>query len=86
MLLIAIVQKHTLADVQVLHRIDFIPTFFRKQNTLKIQTAIGIIALGAYIGFDAQGHSHLGQNQNSGKLTAGIFAFLALFYGGSLLL
>ncbi len=53
---------------------------------LKIQTAIGIIALGAYIGFDAQGHSHLGQNQHSGKITAGIFAFLALFYGGSWLL
>jgi len=53
---------------------------------LQIQLAIGIIALGAFIGFDAQGHSHLGQNQNSGKLTAGIFVFLALFYGGSLLL
>jgi len=53
---------------------------------VKMQTATGIIALGAYIGFDAQGHSHLGQNQHSGKLTAGIFAFLALFYGGSLLL
>jgi len=53
---------------------------------LQIQLAIGIIALGAFIGFDAQGHSHLGQNQHSGKLTAGIFAFLGLFYGGSWLL
>jgi hypothetical protein len=52
----------------------------------QIQVTIGIIALGAFIGFDAQGHSHLGQNQHSGKLTAGIFALLALFYGGSLLL
>ncbi len=55
-------------------------------TVLQIQLAVGIIALGAFIGFDSQGHSHLGQNQNSGKLTAGIFAFLALFYGGSLLL
>ncbi len=53
---------------------------------LQIQLATGIIALGAFIGFDSQGHSHLGQNQNSGTITAGIFAFLALFYGGSLLL
>jgi len=56
------------------------------ETVLQIQVALGIIALGAFIGFDAQGHSHLGQNQNSGKLTARIFACLALFYGGSLLL
>ena len=53
---------------------------------LKIQASMGILALSAYIGFDAQGHSHLGQNQQSGKLFAGIFAFLALVYGGTLLL
>ncbi len=60
--------------------------FFSIDTVLQIQVIIGIIALGAFIGFDAQGHSHLGQNQNSGKLTAGIFAFLALSYGGLLLL
>ncbi|GJL80035.1 MAG: hypothetical protein NPINA01_30240 [Nitrospinaceae bacterium] len=59
---------------------------YSNQLVVNIQASVGIIALGAYIGFDAQGHSHLGQNQHSGKLTAGIFAFLALFYGGSLLL
>lgn len=53
---------------------------------LKIQATIGIVALGAYIGYDAQGHSHLGQNQQSGKLFARIFACLALVYGGTLLL
>jgi len=59
---------------------------FSTDTVLQIQLAIGIVALGAFIGFDAQGHSHLGQNQHSGKITAGIFAFLGLFYGGSLLL
>ena len=57
-----------------------------KDPVLKIQVTIGIIALGAYIGYDAQGHSHLGQNQQSGKLFTMIFAFLALVYGGTLLL
>jgi hypothetical protein len=53
---------------------------------LKVQASMGIMALSAYIGFDAQGHSHLGQNQQSGKLFAGIFACLALVYGGTWLL
>ena len=57
-----------------------------KDPVLKIQVTMGIIALGAYIGYDAQGHSHLGQNQQSGKLFTMIFAFLALVYGGTLLL
>ena len=57
-----------------------------KDPVLKIQVAMGIIALGAYIGYDAQGHSHLGQNQQSGKLFTMIFSFLALVYGGTLLL
>ena len=57
-----------------------------KDPVLKIQVAMGIIALGAYIGYDAQGHSHLGQNQQSGKLFTMIFAFSALVYGGTLLL
>ena len=57
-----------------------------KGTVLKIQVTMGIIALGAYIGYDAQGHSHLGQNQQSGKLFTMIFAFLALVYGGTLLL
>ncbi len=51
---------------------------------LKTQAAVGIIALGAYIGYDAQGHSHLGQNQRSGKIFGGIFAFLVFVYGGTL--
>ena len=57
-----------------------------KDPVLKIQVTMGIIALGAYIGYDAQGHSHLGQNQQSGKLFTMIFAFLVLVYGGTLLL
>ena len=57
-----------------------------KDPVLKIQVTMGIVALGAYIGYDAQGHSHLGQNQQSGKLFTMIFAFLALVYGGTLLL
>ena len=57
-----------------------------KDPVLIIQVTMGIIALGAYIGYDAQGHSHLGQNQQSGKLFTMIFAFLALVYGGTLLL
>ena len=57
-----------------------------KDPVLKIQVTMGIIALGAYIGYDAQGHSHLWQNQQSGKLFTMIFAFLALVYGGTLLL
>ena len=57
-----------------------------KDPILKIQVTMGIVALGAYIGYDAQGHSHLGQNQQSGKLFTMIFSFLALVYGGTLLL
>ena len=57
-----------------------------KDPVLKIQVTMGIVALGAYIGYDAQGHSHLGQNQQSGKLFTMIFSFLALVYGGTLLL
>ena len=57
-----------------------------KDPVLKIQVTMGIIALGAYIGYDAQGHSHLWQNQQSGKLFTMIFAFLAIVYGGTLLL
>ena len=57
-----------------------------KDPVLKIQVTMGIIALGAYIGYDAQGHSHLGQNQQSGKLFTMIFAFLVLVYGSTLLL
>ena len=53
---------------------------------LKIQAALGIIALSGYIGYDAQGHSHLGQNQQSGGIFAKIFVFLILVYGGTLLL
>ena len=53
---------------------------------MKAQATIGIIALGAYIGYDAQGHSHLGQNQQSGKIFARIFAFLVVVYGGTFLL
>ncbi|MFP6637788.1 MAG: hypothetical protein VB778_04100 [Nitrospinaceae bacterium] len=53
---------------------------------LKAQATLGIIALGGYIGYDAQGHSHLGQNQHSGAIFAKIFAFLAIVYGGTLLL
>ncbi len=53
---------------------------------LKIQATSGIIALGAYIGYDAQGHSHFGQNQQSGKIFARIFGFLVLVYGGTLLI
>ena len=53
---------------------------------LQIQAALGIIALGAYIGYDAQGHSHFGQNQRSGKLFVRIFASLVFIYGGTLLL
>ena len=33
-----------------------------KDPVFKIQVTMGVIALGAYIGYDAQGHSHLGQN------------------------
>ena len=53
---------------------------------LKTQATLGIIALGGYIGYDAQGHSHLGQNQKSGGIFAKIFVFLILVYGGTLLL
>ena len=53
---------------------------------LKTQATLGVIALGGYIGYDAQGHSHLGQNQKSGAIFAGMFAFLALVYGGTLFL
>jgi hypothetical protein len=63
-----------------------IALFSVTDSVLRIQATIGIIALGAYIGYDAQGHSHLGQNQQSGKLFARIFASLALIYGGTLLL
>lgn len=43
-------------------------------------------ALGAYIGFDSQGHSHFGQTQkSSGRLMAALFVALVL-YGGSFLL
>ena len=63
-----------------------IALFSVTDSVLRIQATIGIIALGAYIGYDAQGHSHLGQNQQSGKLFARVFASLALIYGGTLLL
>jgi len=53
---------------------------------LKTQATLGVIALGGYIGYDAQGHSHLGQNQKSGAIFVGMFSFLALVYGGTLFL
>lgn len=43
-------------------------------------------ALGAYIGFDSQGHSHFGQTQkSSGRLIVALL-FSAVLYGGSFLL
>jgi len=57
-----------------------------KDPILKIQATIGILALGAYIGYDAQGHSHLGQNQQSEGIFAKIFIVLVLVYGGTLFL
>ncbi len=59
---------------------------FVRDPVAGLQAAVGVVALSAYIGYDAQGHSHLGQNQRSGKLFGGIAVFLVLVYGGTFLL
>ncbi len=44
------------------------------------------VILSAYIGFDSQGHSHLGQNQHSGKLFSRILLLFSIIYGSTYLL
>jgi aspartate racemase len=63
--------------------------YLHAKKNCKKNSKIGILATEATLKtgvYDAQGHSHLGQNQKSGTIFAGMFAFLALVYGGTLFL
>jgi len=59
--------------------------FCRPANVSYLRTAMGVLALGTYIGFDSQGHSHMGQNQRSGKIALALLSIFALIYGGTFL-
>ena len=59
--------------------------FYLPANDQYLRSAMGVLALATYIGFDSQGHSHLGQSQRSGRITLTLLATYAIIYVGTFL-